>query len=119
MVSEQPTATDQNFTLQQLREIISQFVKERNWESYHTPRALAEAINIEAAEMLEIFLFQPDGYVPSDLSSLTEEMADVFVYILNLAGLQKAINFYPFFLFSLSRRKIRCLISRDNRLFIV
>ncbi len=91
MESEQPT--DQNFTMHQIREIISQFVKDRNWASYHTPRALAEAISIESAELLEIFLFQPEGYVPTDLSHLTEEMADIFVYILNLANSLQIPNF--------------------------
>ncbi|MHA1519248.1 MAG: nucleotide pyrophosphohydrolase [Promethearchaeota archaeon] len=110
MVSEQPT--DQNFTLQQLREIISQFVKERNWESYHTPRALAEAINIEAAEMLEIFLFQPDGYVPSDLSSLTEEMADVFVYILNLANALQIPNFTEIVLKKIKKNGLKYPIEK-------
>ena len=91
MESEQPT--DQNFTMHQIREKVSQFVKDRNWASYHTPRALAEAISIESAELLEVFLFQPEGYVPPDLSHLTEEMADVFVYILNLANALKIPNF--------------------------
>lgn len=60
---------------------------------YHTPRALSEAISIEAGELLENFLFKPDDYFHGDLTPITDEIADVFIYLLNLVNSLKLPNF--------------------------
>ena len=77
---------DSETTIDDLRVFVNQFVEERQWKSYHTPKALAEAISIEAAELLECFLFKPEGYCPENLEHLTEEMADIFVYLISLCN---------------------------------
>ncbi|UYP48283.1 hypothetical protein NEF87_004568 [Candidatus Lokiarchaeum ossiferum] len=73
-------------TIAELRELVSEFVHERNWEQYHTPKSLSEAISIESAELLENFLFQPDSHLPADIEKVTDEMADIFVYLMSLAN---------------------------------
>lgn len=84
---------DDNFTVGKFRRILKQFVAERNWESYHTPRALSEAISIEAAELLENFLFKRDDSLTEDISPITDEMADIFIYLMNLVNALKLPNF--------------------------
>ncbi|MCF2140992.1 MAG: nucleotide pyrophosphohydrolase [Candidatus Lokiarchaeota archaeon] len=91
MSAESPN--DENFTIQQFRTILKQFVADRDWEKYHTPRALSEAISIEAGELLENFLFKPDDYFHGDLTPITDEIADVFIYLLNLVNSLKLPNF--------------------------
>lgn len=86
------TKTDDT-TVAELRALVSEFVHERNWEQYHTPKSLSEAISIESAELLENFLFQPDTYIPSDLEKVTDEMADIFVYLMSLANTLKLKSF--------------------------
>jgi len=80
-------------TMLDFRNKLKNFVDERDWNQYHSAKALAIALNIEAAELLEIFLFQPDNFIPENLDSLTDEMADVFIYLMNLVNSLKIDNF--------------------------
>ena len=38
-------------------------------------------------------LFQSDNFIPENLNSLTDEMADVFIYLMNLVNSLKLDNF--------------------------
>ena len=80
-------------TIMDFRKKLKVFVDERDWNPYHSPKALAIALNIEAAELLEVFLFQPDNFIPENLDSLTDEMADIFIYLMNLVNSLKLENF--------------------------
>ena len=59
------------------------FRDERDWGQFHNPKDLALAINIEAGELLEEFLWKK----PEDASrdKIKEELADVFAYAFLLA----------------------------------
>jgi NTP pyrophosphatase (non-canonical NTP hydrolase) len=67
------------------------FVADRNWDQFHTPKNLAEAISIEANELLELFLWHdnhPPGTVQADAElqdRVKEELADVVIYAIALA----------------------------------
>lgn len=66
--------------------IISELLKFRNdrdWEQFHNPKDLALAINVEAGELLELFLWKQPEDVPRD--KIKEELADVFAYAFLLA----------------------------------
>ena len=89
----QNSPNDNNYTIENFRKILKDFVVERNWESYHTPRALSEAISIEAAELLENFLFKQDDEISQELSPITDEMADIFIYLINLVNALNLPNF--------------------------
>ena len=41
--------------LLQLRELVRQFVDERDWDQFHSPENLASTLTVEAAELLERF----------------------------------------------------------------
>ena len=82
---------DSKIPISQLKSMIGDFVRERNWEIYHNPKELAIALSIEANELLEIFLFKNpdiDDLFNDDLmrASIKEEMADVFAYLLSIAN---------------------------------
>ena len=54
-----------------------------SWEQFHNPKDLAVALNIEAGELLENFLWKsPEG---ADKEKVKEELADVFAYAFLLA----------------------------------
>ncbi len=72
--------------IKKLRDIVEKFVTERKWKKYHTPKALAIAISIESAELLEHFLFKEDNYLPDDMVGIEDEMADIFIYLMSLAN---------------------------------
>ena len=61
---------------------IKQFNKERDWDQFHSPDNLAKSISIEAGELLECFQWS-ENY---NIENVTDEMADVFVYLLDLAN---------------------------------
>ena len=75
--------------LLQLRDLVRQFVEERDWDQFHTPKNLASALTVEAAELLEHFQWLQHGRAdelgPDKLKEVRHEMADVLVYLVRLA----------------------------------
>lgn len=73
--------------LSALRELIRQFVDERDWAQFHTPKNLAMAMSIEAAEVMEHFQWLPTGRKLADdkRTAVGHELADVLVYLVRLA----------------------------------
>lgn len=57
------------------------FVRERDWEQFHTPENLAKSVAIEAAELLECY--QWDSNAPDD--RVRDELGDVLTYCFLLA----------------------------------
>ena len=62
--------------LSQLRDALRQFAAARDWDQFHSPKNLAAALSVEAAELLEIFQW---------LTEVRDEMADVLNYLVRLA----------------------------------
>jgi NTP pyrophosphatase (non-canonical NTP hydrolase) len=83
---------DSNSTIKDLKDIVKNFVTARNWEKFHNPKDLAVATCIEAAELLEIFQWftteETTSWknIPSKLSRIKEELADVLIYCLSMAN---------------------------------
>ena len=72
------------------QDIINQLVKfrdERDWAQFHNPKDLAVALNIEAGELLEAFLWK--NAEDADIEKVKEELADVIAYALLLADKYK------------------------------
>ena len=59
------------------------FRNERDWEQFHNPKDLALAINVEAGELLELFLWKQSENVNQE--KIKEELADVFAFAFLLA----------------------------------
>ena len=82
------TAADATGLLQ-LRDALRQFADERDWDQYHSPKNLASALAVEAAELLERFQWltedQSRSLPPAELAKVREEMADVLNYLVRLA----------------------------------
>lgn len=71
---------------------ISDFVSERDWEQFHTPKNIAMSIAIEAGELLECLQWDSPSIsdVTSDkerLSALADEIADVQIYLLRMCSM--------------------------------
>ena len=61
---------------------IRKFRRDRDWDQFHSPANLSKAISIEAAELLENFLWDNDNY---NREQVLEELADVMVYCVHMA----------------------------------
>ena len=72
-----------------LRDELRQFAADRDWEQFHTPKNLAIALSVEAAELLEHFQWltaEESQRLSADKSSAIRlEMADVLLYLVRLA----------------------------------
>ncbi|WP_281950807.1 nucleotide pyrophosphohydrolase [Nitrosophilus kaiyonis] len=76
-------------SLYELQKILDNFVKERDWEKYHTPKNLSMSIAIEAAELMEHFQWcdkKPDEFSEDERKEIGEEMADVLHFLLRLSS---------------------------------
>jgi dCTP diphosphatase len=75
--------------LQALREELRGFAAERDWEQFHSPKNLAMAMIVEAAELVEHFQWLTEAQ-SADLpqqkrAEVEQEIADTFIYLLRLA----------------------------------
>ncbi|MXN74303.1 nucleotide pyrophosphohydrolase [Burkholderia sp. 4701] len=75
--------------LEELRDVLRQFVAERGWQKFHTPKNLAAALSVEASELLEPFQWLDSGekaeLSADQLTAIRHEMADVLAYLVLLA----------------------------------
>lgn len=69
---------------------INKFNKERNFEKFHSPKNLSMALSIEVSELMENFqwITQEESRNLINLENVKEEIADCFIYLINLS------NFY-------------------------
>lgn len=64
-------------------EELVRFRNERDWEQFHNPKDLALAINVEAGELLELFLWKNAG--DASVEKVKEELGDIFAFAFLLA----------------------------------
>ena len=82
---------DEIDSLGALRQRIREFAEARAWERYHTPKNLAMALAVEAAELLEPFQWltaeQSRQLDARQHEAVRQEIADVLIYLTRLADL--------------------------------
>ena len=75
--------------LRDLRDELRAFAAARDWDQFHSPRNLATALAVEAAELLEPFQWLTDdqsrALPPETRAAVEEELADVLLYLVRLA----------------------------------
>jgi NTP pyrophosphatase (non-canonical NTP hydrolase) len=85
----QESPPNQIDTLQDLALELRRFAGERDWEVYHSPKNLASALIVEAAELLEHFQWlnqeESRNLTPATREAVAHEIADVLIYLTRLA----------------------------------
>ena len=91
-MNEHNKLNDTKTTISFFKNEVKQFVELRNWNRYHTPKNLVQAINCEAGELSQLLLFKDynveeiiknkDLYV-----NISDEIADVFIYLISLINI--------------------------------
>jgi len=84
--------SDDQETIGDLRRLLAQFIEERAWAPFHTPKNLSMALAVEAAELMEHFQWlEPAEAIelaqdPARRAAVAEELADVVCYALALTN---------------------------------
>ncbi len=83
---------DKQTTVAALRAVVAEFVAERDWRQFHTPKNLSMSLAIEAAELMEHFQWLTPresrelAQDPDKLGEVGDELSDVLCYALALAN---------------------------------
>ncbi len=76
-------------TLTNLTTQVRQFADGRDWQQFHSPKNLASALIVEAAELLEHFQWltgtESESLDATKRAEIELEMADVLIYLVRLA----------------------------------
>lgn len=86
------SASDTTTTVAELRKLVADFVAERDWSQFHSPKNVSMALAIEAAELMEHFQWLTTeasrrlAEDPEKLAAVSEEIADVVGYSFALAN---------------------------------
>ena len=107
--------------LDEIRQRLADFAKDRNWDQFHTPKNLSMALAAEAAELLEIFQWLTDEQSKEvvnnerEMAQLRQGIADVMIYLIRLADklsidIEKAIRNK----IELNEKKYPVELAKDN-----
>lgn len=83
---------DTDCTLQEIKDRVLAFAREREWEQFHAPKNLSMALAAEAGELMEHFLWctpEASREVAGDSvrrGRIEEELADVVIYAMEFAN---------------------------------
>ena len=76
-------------SLADLTTAVCEFSEQRDWNQFHTPKNLAMALIVEAAELVEHFQWisqQDSGTINEEQhEAVAMEMADVLIYLVRMA----------------------------------
>lgn len=82
--------SDDTTTLEQLKKAAATFVQERDWQQFHSPKNLSMDIAIEAAEIMEKFMWIKDDdslqHFEKIRSEVEDELSDTLLAILCFAN---------------------------------
>lgn len=73
-------------TFENIMDRVLAFRQYRSWEQFHNPKDLAISINLEAAELLELFQWSGANLeVSNNHATMAEEIADIIIYCIYFA----------------------------------
>ena len=88
-------------SLDQIKTRLRDFAAARDWDQFHSPKNLAMAMIVEAAELVEHFQWltedQSQALPPDKLAEVEQEIADIQIYLIRLADklgidMEQAVN---------------------------
>ena len=75
-------------SLEKIKRALRKFADDREWNQFHTPKNLAMALSVEAAELVEIFQWlteeESGKLTPTQRLQTEHEVADIFLYLLRI-----------------------------------
>lgn len=86
------TTKDKVLDIGKIQEYLNDFIKQREWNKFHSPKNLSMALSVEVAELLENFqwLTEEESYKIKEnkiiFQNVKDEIGDVFCYLIQLAS---------------------------------
>ncbi len=84
---------DSTTTIDTLKKHVRSFIEERDWSQFHTPKNITMALSVEAAELMELFMWLDSAQSVQELEkrreAVEQEVADVASYLLSLCTYYK------------------------------
>ena len=82
---------DDTTTVQDLKTVVEDFVEERDWAQFHSPKNLSMALAIEASELMDLFKWKTVEEAQEEmkdklLEDATDELADIMIYSIAFAN---------------------------------
>ena len=83
---------DKKNTIDTLKNFVENFVKERDWSQFHSPKNIAMALAIEASELMDIFKWDSDKDSKEKMfkgisrQEAIDELADIIIYAIAFAN---------------------------------
>lgn len=84
--------SDRETPLAELKALVADFVQERDWMRFHSPKNITMSLTIEAAELMEHFQWvttdasRTVAHDPEKRSAIQDELANVMCYVIALAN---------------------------------
>ena len=81
---------DKITTIHDLKTVVEDFVEERDWAQFHSPKNLSMALAIEASELMDLFKWKTVEEAQEEmkdklLEDATDELADIMIYSISFA----------------------------------
>ncbi len=71
-----------NKEINNIQKIIIKFRKDRDWEQFHSVKDLLIGLNMEVAELQELFLWKSTTEIKCiDKEKIGNEIADIFIFL--------------------------------------
>jgi len=83
---------DRSTTITELKKIVEDFVNERDWSQFHSPKNISMALAIEASELMDIFKWDTERDSKVKMSEgisrqeAIDELADIIIYAIAFAN---------------------------------
>ena len=83
---------DKETSMDALKNFVENFVKERDWSQFHSPKNISMALAIEASELMDIFKWDTEKDSKVKMSAgisrkeAIDELADIIIYAIAFAN---------------------------------
>ena len=80
-----------NLEISKIQEFQRNFVKDRDWDQFHSIKNLSIALSVEASELAEIFQWMTDedsnqvNMIPKKFEDTKDELSDILYYVIRIA----------------------------------
>jgi len=107
--------SDKTTAIRQLKEMVQQYINERDWQQFHTPKDASMAVVAEAAELMELFQWSENIHASNVLQSkreaVEEEAADVLTALLDFC-IQADIDISSAFIKKMEKNKLKYPVDK-------